>query len=437
MQHEASEAVQRTETSARLFARAKESIPGGVNSPVRAFRAVGGDPRFIVRGEGAYIVDADGNSYIDYVLSWGPLVLGHAHPAVVRAIAAAAREGTSFGAPCSAEIELAERIRAAMPSIGKVRMVNSGTEAVMSAVRLARAFTSRPGIIKFTGCYHGHADPLLVQAGSGVATLSLPDSPGVPPSTVAHTFTAQYNDLGSVEAIFEHHRDAIAAVLVEPVAGNMGLVLPEPGFLEGLRAITRSNGALLVFDEVMTGFRVSAGGAQRRFGIEPDLTTLGKVIGGGLPVGAFGGRREIMDMIAPEGPVYQAGTLSGNPLAMRAGMATLDALAIAGVHDRLETMARESANVLAQEAARANVSLQTASIGSMFGFFFCDVPVRDWSTASSCDRARHARFFHAMLDQGIYLAPSAFEAAFVSTAHGDAELEAFRAAAVKAFAQLA
>jgi glutamate-1-semialdehyde 2,1-aminomutase len=432
----AREASVRTETSARLFARAKQSIPGGVNSPVRAFRAVGGDPRFIVRGEGARIVDADGNTYIDYVLSWGPLVLGHAHPAVVEAIIAAARDGTSFGAPCTAEIELAERICAAVPSVEKVRVVNSGTEAVMSAIRLARAFTGRNRIIKFAGCYHGHADPLLVQAGSGVATLSLPDSPGVPAATVADTLVAQYNDPRSVEALFEHYGDEVAAVLVEPVAGNMGLVLPVDGFLAGLRAITRDYGSLLLFDEVMTGFRVSASGAQGRFGIDPDITTLGKVIGGGLPVGAFGGRRDIMDMIAPEGPVYQAGTLSGNPLAMRAGIATLDALAVAGIQEQLEAAARETASVLVEEAARAGVTIQAASIGSMFGFFFSEEPVHDWPAAERTDRKRYAAFFHAMLRRGIYLAPSAFEAGFVSVAHGEAELSAFRAAAAEAFAHI-
>jgi glutamate-1-semialdehyde 2,1-aminomutase len=428
--------VMSIETSARLFARAKNVIPGGVNSPVRAFRGVGGDPRFIVRGKGARIVDADGNHYIDYVLSWGPLVLGHAHPAVVQAIAAAARDGTSFGAPCPAEIELAERIRAAIPSVERVRMVNSGTEAVMSAIRLARAFTGRTKVIKFAGCYHGHADLLLVQAGSGVATLSLPDSPGVPPAAVADTLVARYNDLASVEALLDQHRGAVAAVIVEPVAGNMGLVLPEDGFLAGLRSLTRDHGTLLLFDEVMTGFRVGLGGAQSVFSVTPDLTMLGKVIGGGLPVGAFGGRRDILALLAPDGPVYQAGTLSGNPLAMRAGIATLDILASPGIQDGLATTARETSLALAQEAERAGINLQTASIGSMFGFFFSAHQVRDWDSASLCDRKRYAAFFHAMLDRGIYLAPSTFEAGFVSTAHGEPELDEFRAAAAQAFASL-
>jgi glutamate-1-semialdehyde 2,1-aminomutase len=424
--------LMRTETSKKLYARALELVPGGVNSPVRSFRAVGGEPLFVRRGAGAYLTDADGNDYIDYVLSWGPLILGHANVQVVRALAEAAREGTSFGAPCVAEIELAEAIRRAMPGLERIRMVNSGTEAVMSVIRLARAFTGRAKIIKFAGCYHGHADLLLVQAGSGMATLSLPDSPGVPAGAVADTLVARFNDAATVEALLDHHRDQVAAVIVEPVAGNMGLVLPRDAFLAELCQLTRAHGALLIFDEVITGFRVGPGGAQARFGVTPDLTTLGKVIGGGLPVGAFGGRREIMDMLAPAGPVYQAGTLSGNPLAMRAGLATLRALDTPGVWDRLEETARSTCAALAAEAERAGVALQTAWIGSIFGFFFANAPVTDWESARLSERTRYARFFHAMLERGVYLAPSPFESAFVSVAHGDTELERFRRAAREA-----
>lgn len=425
-----------TETSVRLFEKARDLFPGGVNSPVRAFRSVGGDPLFIQRGEGAWIVDADGNRYIDHVLSWGPLVLGHAHPDVIRAIADAARRGTSFGAPTTAEIELATEIRTHMPGLERLRMVNSGTEAVMSAIRAGRAFTGRPKIVKFAGCYHGHADLLLVQAGSGVATLSLPDSPGVPPQTVEDTLIARFNDAGSVESLFREHPDQIAAVIVEPVAGNMGLVLPEEDFLPELRRITREHGALLILDEVMTGFRVAIGGAQSVYGIDPDLTTLGKVIGGGLPVGAFGGRREIMELVAPEGPVYQAGTLSGNPVAMNAGLATLRELCRPGVQESLARSAASLAEALRQAADRHGIALQTASAGSMFGFFFADAPVRDWDGAAACDRDRFTAFFRGMLDRGVYLAPSPFEAAFVSTAHGEAEIRAFADAADSTMASL-
>ena len=417
------------ERSEELFAEALDLLPGGVSSPVRAFKAVGGSPLFIDRGEGAYLVDVDGNRYIDYVLSWGPLVLGHAHPRVVAALEDALRKGTSFGAPSPLELELARLVRAAMPSIELVRFVSSGTEATMSALRLARAFTGRSKVVKFVGCYHGHADFLLVQAGSGIATLGLPDSPGVTPGAVADTLTAPFNDLDAIERLFDAHE--IAAVILEPVAGNMGLVLPQPGFAEGLRELTAAHGTLLVLDEVMTGFRVHPGGAQALYGVTPDLTTLGKVIGGGLPVGAYGGRREIMELVAPAGPVYQAGTLSGNPLAMSAGIETLRVLSEPGVWDVLE---RAGARLEAGLASLGD-GVQIARAGSMFGLFFSDVPVTSWDTARGADTKRFASFHAAMLERGVYLAPSQFEAGFLSTVHGDTEIDATIEAARAALSQ--
>jgi glutamate-1-semialdehyde 2,1-aminomutase len=427
----------RIERSEALFARAHELMPGGVSSPVRAFKAVGGQPLFIARGEGAHLYDVDGNRYIDYVGSWGPLILGHAHPAVLEAITRAAARGTSFGAPTEAEIELAELVTRAVPSMELVRFVNSGTEATMSALRVARAFTKRSKILKFAGGYHGHADLLLVAAGSGALTLGVPDSPGVPAATTGETLTAPYNDAEAVRRVFARFPGEIAAVIVEPVAGNMGCVPPVPGFLEALRDITRVDGALLIFDEVMTGFRVAYGGAQALYHITPDLTCLGKIVGGGLPAAAYGGRREILSLVAPAGPVYQAGTLSGNPLAMAAGAAQLQLLREPGTYERLERASARLADGLAEMARQAGVPVAQSRVGSMFGVFFTATPVVDEATAKHSDTAAFGTYFHAMLDQGIYLAPSQFEAGFVSLAHTDEDIARTVTAAERAFAAVA
>ena len=409
--------------SRQLFAQAQQFIPGGVNSPVRSFRAVSGTPPFIARGQGSRVWDVDGNEYIDYLGSWGPLVLGHAHPAVVDALQAAAANGSSFGAPVEQEVELARLICAALPSVDSVRLVSSGTEACMSAIRLARACTGRSKIIKFAGCYHGHADGLLVKAGSGAMTHGVPTSAGVPDAYAAETLVADYNDLASVESCFDAWPDAIAGVIVEPVAGNMGVVPPAPGFLEGLRRLTADNGALLIFDEVITGFRVAWGGAQTLYAVTPDLTCLGKIIGGGLPVGAYGGRREIMELVAPLGPMYQAGTLSGNPLAVTAGLTTLAALQQPGVYDQLETMAARLAAGLTQAFAQAEIPAALNRVGSMLTGFFNPGPVQTLAQVEQSDIAAYGRWFHALLERGVYIAPSQFEAGFVSLAHTPADLD--------------
>jgi glutamate-1-semialdehyde 2,1-aminomutase len=423
--------------SEQLFQRAQQTIPGGVNSPVRAFKSVGGTPRFIAHAQGAWIHDADGKAYVDYVGSWGPMILGHQHPAVVEAVTRQAAIGMSYGAPTEAEVEMAELLCARVPHLEMVRLCSSGTEATMSALRLARGFTGREKILKFEGCYHGHGDSLLVKAGSGLLTFGVPTSPGVPAALAALTLTATYNDLDSVRALFGANEDGIAAIIVEPVAGNMNCVPPRPGFLEGLRELCTKHGALLIFDEVMTGFRVGPRSATGRYGVRPDLITLGKIIGGGLPVGAFGGRRDVMQKLAPLGPVYQAGTLSGNPLAMSAGLALLRALDDASIYARLESSTRALCQGLQEAADEAGIAFTTTQVGSMFGLYFGRGPIDTLADVSACDIERFKRFFHLMLERGVYLAPSAYEAGFVSAAHGPAEIEHTLAAAREAFSQLA
>ena len=421
-------------TSEDLFARARKLIPGGVNSPVRAFGAVGGTPVFFARAAGAHLWDVEGKRYVDYVGSWGPMVAGHSHPAVVAAVQAAAAAALSYGAPTQAEVELAETLCRLVPSLEAVRLVSSGTEATMTAIRLARGFTGRSTIVKFEGCYHGHADALLVKAGSGALTFGNPSSAGVPAEVVAQTAVLEYNNINQLKSFFSKSGKSVAAVIVEPVAGNMNLVLPAPGFLDALREECTRHGALLVLDEVMTGFRVALGGAQARFGIKADLTTLGKVIGGGLPVGAVGGRREIMEKLAPLGPVYQAGTLSGNPVTVAAGLATLQLVEQPGFQERIESTTRLLVEGLVAEAKKAGVAFAAQSIGSMFGVYFRASTPRNFAEVMQCDKQRFNRFFHAMLERGVYLAPSAYEAGFVSAAHGSAEIEATLAAARGAFA---
>lgn len=426
----------KTTISEKLFAEAQRYIPGGVNSPVRAFRSVGGKPLFIAKAKGAYLWDADGNKFIDYVGSWGPMILGHAPVPVVKALQRAAARGTSYGAPTELEVRLARMISEAIPSMEQVRLVSSGTEAVMSAIRLARAYTKRDTILKFDGCYHGHSDYLLAKAGSGVATLGLPDSPGVPADFAKHTLTAPYNDIRTVKTLVDAHAKDLACIIVEPVAGNMGVVPPSPDFLPALREFTRACGALLIFDEVITGFRVHYGGAQTLFGVTPDLTCLGKIIGGGLPVGAYGGRRDIMRWVAPEGPVYQAGTLSGNPLAVTAGIETLKALKAPGVYRKLEVKSAALAEGLGRAAKQAGVPFTQTRVGSMLCGFFTGQPVVDYASAKRSDTQRYAKFFWGMLERGVYFAPSQFEAAFLSLAHTDADITKTVAAAQAVFRSL-
>jgi glutamate-1-semialdehyde 2,1-aminomutase len=423
--------------SDELIRRARRSIPGGVNSPVRAFKGVGGSPVFFESAAGAELFDVDGNRYIDYVGAWGPMILGHGHTAVIRAVAAQLERGLAFGAPTELEIELAEKVVSMVPSIEKVRMVNSGTEATMSAIRLARAFTARDIIVKFAGCYHGHADSLLVKAGSGLLTLGIPNSPGVPSDTAKHTLCVPFNDVAAIRSVFAQYGDRIACVIVEPIAGNMGCVPPRDGFLQLLRELTTRHSALLIFDEVMTGFRVARGGAQALFNVQPDLTTLGKIIGGGLPVGAFGGRSDIMNLIAPEGPVYQAGTLSGNPLAMVAGIAMLDAIDEPTFHQTLGATTRRLADGLAELAQRHNIPVVVTHVCGMFGLFFTSqTSIHNLDDVAASDVSRFNRFFHAMLARGVYLAPSAFEAGFVSAAHGELEITKTLQAADGAFSEV-
>ena len=422
--------------SKALFARAQARIPGGVNSPVRAFRGVGGEPVFFQEGAGAWLMDVDGNRYVDLVGSWGPLILGHAYPPIVHAVTQATRRGTTFGAPTEGEVEFAELLCTTVPSLEKVRVVSSGTEATLAALRVARGFTGRELVLKFEGCFHGAGDPFLVKAGSGVETLGLPDSPGVPAAVANLTLTAPYNDLKAVERIFEARGKEIACAIIEPVVGNMGVLIPEEGYLKGLQDLCRKYGVLFILDEVMTGFRLARGGAQEVYGLRPDLTTFGKVVGGGMPLAAYGGRRDIMGKVAPEGPIYQSGTLSGNPLAVAAGMACLRALSAPGTYERLDQLGRELEAGLRGEARGAGVVIHINRVGSMFTVFFSENPVYDYTTAKKADTARYGRFFHAMLEQGVYLPPSQFEAAFISLAIAEPEVEHVLRAARKAFASL-